>query len=74
MQQELKMQQQVFIVRFKGGEQVFNANDTKNMLQNTGTAGNNFNITFQNTQDTTAFAMMQQLKQYNREMAINGVL
>ena len=35
---------------------------------------NNFNVTFNNTQDTTAFAMMSQLKQYNRQMAINGII
>lgn len=34
----------------------------------------NQNVTFNNLQDTTAFAMLQQLKQYNRQMAINGVL
>lgn len=61
------------LVRFSGGEKVYNANETRNMLSS-GNAGNTFNVTFQNTKDTTAFAMIQQLKQYNRQMAINGVM
>ena len=61
------------LVRFNGGEQVFNANDTKDILSG-GNMGNNFNVTFVNTQDTTAMAMMNQLRQYNRELAINGIL
>jgi hypothetical protein len=35
---------------------------------------NNFNVTFNNTTDTSAFAMVSQLKAYNRQMAINGVI
>lgn len=61
------------LVRFSGGEQVFNANETKDILSG-GNMGNNFNVTFVNTQDTTAIAMMNQLRQYNRELAINGIL
>lgn len=61
------------LVRFSGGEQVFNANETKDILSG-GNMGNNFNVTFVNTQDTTAMAMMNQLRQYNRELAINGIL
>ena len=61
------------LVRFNGGEQVFNASETREMLSS-GMGGNNFNVTFVNTQDTTAFAMMSQLKQYNRELAINGII
>lgn len=57
------------LVAFNGGEKVYNAEETSRMLN----GGNNFNVTFNNTQDTTAFAMMQQLRQYNREMAINGI-
>jgi hypothetical protein len=34
----------------------------------------NQNVTFNNLQDTTAYAMMNQFKQYNRQMAINGVI
>lgn len=61
------------LVRFSGGEQVFNANATRDIL-GSGNMGNNFNVTFVNTQDTTAMAMMNQLRQYNRELAINGIL
>lgn len=61
------------LVRFNGGERVYNANDTKNMLSGV-KGGNTFNVTFNNTQDTTAFAMMQQLRSYNRELAFNGIL
>lgn len=61
------------LVRFRGGEQVYNASETAKML-NGGNSGNNFNVSFYNMQDTTAYTMLQQLKQYNREMAINGIL
>lgn len=60
------------LVRFRGGEQVFNANETKDILN--GAGGNNFNITFNNMQDTSAYAMLQQMKQWQREMAINGII
>lgn len=62
------------LVNFRGGEQVYNNHNTEKMLARAGGNTNNFNVTFQNTQDTTAFAMLQQLKAYNRQMAINGVL
>ena len=61
------------LVRFSGGERVFNANETRDIL-GSGNMGNNFNVTFVNTQDTTAMTMMNQLRQYNRELAINGIL
>ena len=60
------------LVAFRGGERVLNNRDTMSMLS--GSRTNNFNVTFNNTKDTSAFALMNQLKQYNREMAINGVL
>ena len=60
------------LVRFRGGEQVFNANETKDILN--GAGGNNFNVTFNNMQDTSAFTMLQQMKQWQRDMAINGVI
>ena len=60
------------LVRFKGGEQVYNAQKTAGMLQNKG--GSTFNVTFNNTADTTAYAMMKQLKSYNRELAFNGII
>jgi TP901 family phage tail tape measure protein len=62
------------LVRFKGGEQVYNAEQTASMLNNGNIGGNNFNITFNNLQDTSAFAMMQQLQNYQRQLAINGVI
>lgn len=58
------------LVNFRGGEQVLNNTATQRALN----GGNSFNVVFNNTQDTTAFAMMQQLKAYNRQLAINGVL
>lgn len=63
------------LVRFNGGEKVMNNRATNKALAS-GISGstNNFNVTFNNTQDTTAFAMMSQLKQYNRQMAINGII
>ena len=60
------------LVRFRGGEQVMNARDTQNLIA--GNNSNTFNVTFNNTKDTTAFAMMSQLKQYNRNLAFNGIL
>ena len=62
------------LVRFNGGEQVLNTANTQKALNNAA-AGKNItnNITFNNLQDTTAFQMIQQLKQYNRQLAINGV-
>ena len=62
------------LVRFNGGEQVLNTRNTQKALAGAGGTTINQNVTFNNLQDTTAFAMMQQLKQYNRQMAINGVI
>lgn len=63
------------LVDFKGGERVYNAQNTKGMLQNvSNSSSNNFNVTFNNLQDTSAYAMIRELKQYNRQMAINGIL
>lgn len=62
------------LVRFRGGEQVLNNRNTNKALANMGGNTNNFNVTFNNLQDTTAFSMMQQLKAYNRQMAINGIM
>ena len=61
------------LVKFRGGEQVLNNSNTNKALANMGGSTNNFNVTFNNLQDTTAFSMMQQLKAYNRQMAINSV-
>ena len=63
------------LVRFNGGEQVLNTRNTQKALEGVGkNNGNTFNVTFNNLQDTSAFAMIQQLKQYNRQMAINGII
>ena len=62
------------LVKFRGGEQVLNNKNTNKALAEMGGKTNNFNVTFNNLQDTTAFAMMNQLKQYNRSLAINGVI
>ena len=64
------------LVDFKGGEKVYNATNTQRMLAGAtgGNAGNTFNVTFNNLQDTSAYAMMSQLRAYNRQMAINGVI
>lgn len=60
------------LVNFRGGEQVYSNRKTNEMLSGSNT--NNFNVTFNNLQDTSAYEMMRQLKQYQREMAINSVL
>ena len=62
------------LVNFRGGEQVLNNHNTNKALSEMGNKSNVFNVTFNNTQDTTAFAMMTQLKQYQRNLAFNGVL
>lgn len=62
------------LVKFNGGEQVLNAHNTQKALSNMGGKTNNFNVTFNNLKDTSAFAMMNQLKQYNRQMAINSII
>lgn len=62
------------LVRFRGGEQVLNATNTQKALSESTGKTNNFNVTFNNLQDTSAFAMMNQLKRYSREMAINGII
>ena len=63
------------LIKFNGGEQVLNTRNTQKLLANAGNnGGNTFNVTFNNLQDTTAFNMLQQLKAYNRQMAINGVI
>ena len=62
------------LVNFGGGEKVYNNTNTTKILQNAGNSGNVFNVTFENTIDTTAFAMMSQLKQYQRNLAFSSVL
>ena len=62
------------LVKFRGGEQVVNNTNTQKLLSGTGSSNNNFSIVFNNTKDTTAYTMMRELKQYNRQMAINGII
>lgn len=62
------------LVRFRGGEQVLNASNTQKALEGMSGTTINQNVTFNNLQDTTAYAMMNQFKQYNRSLAINGVI
>lgn len=62
------------LIDMHGGERVYNAQNTKAILSGAGNGGNSFNVTFNNVQDTSAYEMMRELKAYNRQMAINGVL
>lgn len=62
------------LVRFNGGEQVLNNRNTQKALEGMGGTTINQNVTFNNLADTTAFAMLQQLKQYNRQLAFNGIV
>lgn len=61
------------LVNFRGGEQVIPAPQTKQILQS-GTGGSVFNVTFNNTVDTTAFTMMKQMKGWQRSLAFNAVI
>jgi hypothetical protein len=61
------------LVRFHGGEQVVPAPQTRQIL-GVGNSGSVFNVTFNNTQDTTAFAMMKQMKGWQRSLAFNAVI
>lgn len=61
------------LINFRGGEQVLNNKNTQSALSNAGTTINQ-NVVFNNLQDTSAFTMMQQFKNYNREMALNGII
>ena len=62
------------LVRFNGGEQVLNNRNTNKALAEMGGKTNNFSVVFNNTKDTTAYTMMSQLRQYNRQLAINGIM
>ena len=62
------------LVKFRGGEQVLNNRNTQKLIAEKGNAGSTFNVNFYETKDTTAFAMMSQLKQYQQQMVFNGVL
>lgn len=62
------------LVNFRGGEQVTSNKNTQSALEGIAGNTNNFNVVFNNTTDTSAFAVIQQLKNYNREMAVNGII
>lgn len=62
------------LVNFRGGEQVLNNKNTQSAIEGLSGTTINQNVIFNNLQDTSAFAMIQQLKNYNREMAVNGII
>ena len=62
------------LVNFRGGEQVLNAHNTQKALAGMGGNTNEFNVNFYNTKDTSAYALVSEFKQYNRQMAINGII
>ena len=62
------------LVRFRGGEKVLNASNTNKAFAGMSGTTINQNVTFNNLADTSAFAMMNQFKQYNRNLAINGII
>lgn len=62
------------LIDMHGGERVYNASTTEKIFSSAGNGGNNFNVTFNNLQDTSAYAMLRLLKNYQRDMAINGVI
>ncbi|MBQ6565631.1 MAG: phage tail tape measure protein [Treponema sp.] len=61
------------LIDFHGGERVYNADNTRKLLSSGG-GGNSFHITFNNTSQTTAYTVMQQMRKFSRQMAFNGVL
>lgn len=62
------------LINFRGGEQVIPAPQTKQILQSGASGGSIFNVTFNNTVDTTAFTMMKQMKGWQRSLAFNAVI
>lgn len=62
------------LVRFRGGEKVYNAHNTEKILAGSSGTNNSFNITFNNTSQTTAFTVMREIKRYSKQLAFNGVL
>ena len=61
------------LVRFRGGEQVLNTANTQKALEGSAGSVNNWTVNFNNMQDTSAYVMMEQLKDYRRQMAIDGI-
>lgn len=62
------------LVNFRGGEQVIPTPQTKQILQSGASGGSIFNVNFYETRDTTAYAMMRQLKGWQKDLAFNAVL
>ena len=62
------------LVDFRGGERVYNNADSKKIMTGGKQTSNAFNITFNNTSQTTAFTVMREMKRYSRQLAFNGVL
>lgn len=62
------------LIDFRGGERVYNASNTKKILGGMSGNANTFNVTFENVNDTSVYKLMKELKNYNKNMAINGVL
>lgn len=62
------------LIDFHGGERVYTAQQTKGLLSGSGDGGNTFNVTFNNLNDTSAYTMMRQMKNWQRELAISRVL
>lgn len=60
------------LVNFRGGEQVLTNANTQKVLS--GAGDNVFNVAFYNTTDTSAYTLIREFKQYNRQMAINGII
>ena len=63
------------LIDLHGGERIYNADSTRDILSGGGSGSSNvWNVTFNNTTDTTAYTMMRQLKGYQRQMAVNGII
>lgn len=63
------------LIDLHGGERIYNADSTRDILSGGGSGSSNvWNVTFNNTVDTTAYTMMRQLKGYQRQMAVNGII
>lgn len=63
------------LIDLHGGERIYNAESTRDILSGGSSGSSNvWNVTFNNTVDTTAYTMMRQLKGYQRQMAVNGII
>ena len=63
------------LIDLHGGERIYNADSTRDILSGGSSGSSNvWNVTFNNTVDTTAYTMMRQLKGYQRQMAVNGII